>query len=108
MNRKYYIKNMFWGYFIAAGILYSFWNVEQNYKPTIISLSFLSAFLYPYSKKSIEHFIIEKAKKNSFNIKIFKDGVPRTYMLLIYYILCFSFAIPLVIICLLVRFKGSR
>lgn len=64
MTRKYYIHNMFWGYFMAACILYASYGDDE---PKIIALRIFglaSAILFPFSRFLIEKAALRYTKKN--------------------------------------------
>lgn len=108
MSKKYYIQNMFWGYFIVIGIFYSLWGIEKDYKLIVLAISAMSGFLYPFSKFLIEKIAIKHTGKSFWHKGLFKDGVPKTKMMLFYYIFCLLLAIPLGVACILIELKNRR
>jgi len=108
MSIKYYIKNMFWGYFIVAGIFYSVWGVDREFKLLILMFFAVSAVLYPFSKFLIEKNAIRIKGQDYWNKGLFSDGVPKTKMMLFYYVFCLFLAIPLGMICIAQERKNSR
>lgn len=108
MNAKYYIRNMFWGYFMAACVLYFSFG---DYTTRILYLQFLSAFsaiLFPFSRYLIEKVALKYTEKSFWETGVFRDGVPKTYLISMYNILCFFISIPLGVTCLFIEIKNSR
>jgi len=107
MSRKYYIHNMFWGYFMAACILYfSFGDMVP--KIIIVQiLSIISAILFPFSKYLIKNTLLKLTKKDFWKMGTPDNGVPRTKLMSIYNIICFFISIPVGIISLFIEIKKS-
>lgn len=108
MTRKYYIHNMFWGYFMAACILYGSYGDND---PKIIALrmfGLVSAILFPFSRYLIESVALKYTEKSFWETGVFRDGVPKTYLISMYNIMCFFISIPLGIACLFIEIKYSR
>lgn len=95
MTRKYYINNMFWGYLMAACILYASYGDND---PKIIALrifGLVSAILFPFSRLLIEKTALRYTKKEFWKTGFFKDGVPKTYLMTLYFIFIFMTSIPI-------------
>lgn len=107
MTAKYYIANVFWGAFIVAGVFYSFWGVDKNYKEIILVFSFVSAFFYPFAKYLIEKLIVKRTGMEFWKKGFFRDGVPKTKMVLFYYVFCLLLAIPLGMACIILEYKNT-
>lgn len=98
MTRKYYIHNMFWGYFMAVCILYASYGDNE---PKIIALRIFglaSAILFPFSRFLIEKTALRYTKKEFWETGFFKDGVPKTYLMTLYLIFIFMTSIPIGVI----------
>lgn len=108
MSKQYYFQNMFWGYFIVIGIFYSFWGIEKDYKTIILTISAMSAFFYPFSKFLIEKIAISRTGESFWYKGLFRDGVPKTKMMLFYYVFCLLFAIPFGLACIFIELKSRR
>ena len=105
MSTKYYIQNMFWGYFITSGVFYSLWDVEKDYKLIVLYISAISAALYPFAKFLIEKTMTNRTGKEFWQKGLFKDGVPKTKMMLFHYSFCLLLSIPLGITCIIIELK---
>jgi len=108
MTKKYYFYNMFWGYFMSACIFYFSYG---DHDPKIIALQIFglaSAILFPLSRYLIEKTALRYTEKNFWETGVFRDGVPKTYLISMYNILCFFISIPLGLICLFLEIKNSR
>lgn len=108
MSKKYYIQNMFWGYFIVVGIFYSFWSVEKDYKFIVLSISAISGVLYPFAKLLIERVVIKHTGDDFWHKGLIEDGVPKSKMRIFYYSFCLLFAIPLGVTCILIELRNWR
>lgn len=107
MTIKYYAYNMFWGYFMAASILYL---SHGDNEPRVIALQILSsvsALLFPYSKFLMENIALKYTNKEFWETGFFKDGVPKTYLITLYVIFTFITAIPLGVISILIEIKNA-
>ncbi|EHM45629.1 hypothetical protein RN38_20365 [Hafnia paralvei] len=106
MTRKYYIHNMFWGYFMAVCILYASYGDNE---PKIIALRIFglaSAILFPFSRFLIEKTALRYTKKEFWETGFFKDGVPKTYLMTLYLIFIFMTSIPIGVISVFFEIKN--
>ncbi|NLU16225.1 MAG: hypothetical protein GXW94_10800 [Serratia liquefaciens] len=107
MTGKYYAYNMFWGYFMGGCILYFSYGDND---PKITSLQIFglaSAILFPFSRYFIERVAFTYTKKDFWQTGFFKDGVPKTYLMTLYFIFIFMIAIPLGIISVFIEIKNA-
>lgn len=54
MNRKYYLNNMWWGWFMGGYTLYMSWNYEFKYRLLFWCISLCGMVLYPLARWCIE------------------------------------------------------
>lgn len=107
MTKKYYFYNMFWGYFMSACIFYFSYG---DHEPKIIALQIFglaSAILFPFSRYLIERVALVYTKKEFWETGFFKDGVPKTYLMTLYYIFIFMTSIPLGIFSVFIETKKA-
>lgn len=93
---------------MAACILYASYGDNE---PKIIALRIFglaSAILFPFSRFLIEKTALRYTNKEFWETGFFKDGVPKTYLISMYNIMCFFISIPLGIACLFIEIKDSR
>ena len=95
MTRKYYIHNMFWGYFMAACILYASYGDDEPKMIALRIFGLASAILFPFSRFLIEKAALRYTKKEFWKTGFFKDGVPKTYLMTLYFIFIFMTSIPI-------------
>ncbi|HHL2560734.1 TPA: colicin E1 family microcin immunity protein [Yersinia enterocolitica] len=95
MDKKYYIKNIFWG-FLFFGAVYYQWNKDpENTKLTILlATAFFSCFLYPLAKKAIEVVALKFTKKEFWHTGFFIETPAKNGLYVLYYGVCFTVAIP--------------
>ncbi len=107
MTRKYYVNNMFWGYFMAVCVFYFSFGDHETKMIYLQIISALSAILFPFARYLIQKIAFKYTEKNFWETGVFRDGVPKTYLLTMYNILCFFISIPLGIACLFLEMKNS-
>jgi len=104
---KYYVHNMLWGYFMAAWVFYFCYG---DHDPRIIALqilSLVSAILFPFSKFLIANIALKYTKKSFWETGLFKDGVPKTYLMTLYIIFIYAISIPVGVISIFVEIKKA-
>ncbi len=56
MNKKYYIQNMCWGWFMGDLFLYSYLGSELKYKSLMLFISVVGIIIFPFAKWAVESF----------------------------------------------------
>ncbi|CRY53588.1 Colicin E1 (microcin) immunity protein [Yersinia intermedia] len=94
MDKKYYIKNIFWGLVFVA-IAYYYWQEDPVNKKTILIFYFsvINCFLYPFSKKLIEHIVLKFTKKEFWQQDFFTSSVGGSLQAILF-LFCFISSIP--------------
>ncbi|MCK8585274.1 colicin E1 family microcin immunity protein [Yersinia ruckeri] len=94
MTIKYYFKNIIAGLFIVIVFYYQWHKNQESEKETILlTLSIISCFLYPLSKKLVEDVALSFTKKEFWQHDFFVHPMGGS-MQAILYVFCFVFAIP--------------
>ncbi|WP_145517481.1 colicin E1 family microcin immunity protein [Yersinia mollaretii] len=94
MNKKYYIKNIFWGLLFVAITYYAWQESPDNKKITLLFYtSIISCVLYPFSKKLIEDITLKFTKKEFWQQDFFTSSVGGSLQAILF-LFCFVFAIP--------------
>ncbi|MBE8614795.1 colicin transporter [Morganella morganii] len=98
MNKKYYIKNMCWGWFIGILFLYSCMESEHKYKYIILFISVVGIGLYPLAKWCVEWFFLKFTTREFWNSGFFMETPGKAGLLAIYYGSVFLLSIPITVI----------
>ncbi|EMM2250582.1 colicin E1 family microcin immunity protein [Klebsiella oxytoca] len=105
MDKSFYVKNMFWGYFSAACILFFSYDSYETKMTYLKVFAILSALLFPFAKYLIEQISLKYLQRNVMRPGTF--DVPDTYKFTLYCIFNFLFAIPLGIAFLVLQLKKA-
>ncbi|EOA4363570.1 TPA: colicin E1 family microcin immunity protein [Proteus mirabilis] len=100
MTKKYYINNMFWGWFIGILLIYSCLDNDiREYKwLSLFIISIIGIGLYPLAKFAVESFFLTFTTKEFWNTGWFIDTPGKKGILALYSITIFIFAIPISIL----------
>ncbi|MEC5509945.1 colicin E1 family microcin immunity protein [Klebsiella oxytoca] len=108
MSKKYYIRNMFWGYLMAASIIYFSFGSDDIKLIYLQIFGVFSGVLFPFARYLIENIALKYTDRELWNKGMFRDGVPKTYLITLYTLLTSFVAIPLGLICIVIELKKSR
>lgn len=95
MNKKYYIQNMCWGWFMGGFILYLSRGNDVKYKMLFFTASIFGSVLYPLSKWCVEWFFLKFTTREFWNSI---DTPGKAGMLAMYYGTVFLLSIPITVI----------
>lgn len=98
MSKKYYIRNMYWGWFIGGVFLYQAWGEEFKYQNFIFFISLIGVVLFPFSKWVVESFLLQFTPRDFWNRGIFIDTPGKMGGLAIYHGVVFIFSIPIAVL----------
>ncbi|HGM5489436.1 TPA: colicin E1 family microcin immunity protein [Serratia fonticola] len=109
MTWSYYLKNIFWGLFYTSAVCSAWYkNPESERLTVILTLSGISCFLFPFSKKLIEIIALKYSTKEFWQQDFFVSSVGGSVQV-IYDLFCLVFAVPLAILYLFIAiFKALR
>ncbi|EMO3591571.1 colicin E1 family microcin immunity protein [Proteus mirabilis] len=110
MTKKYYINNMFWGWFIGMLIIYSCLDHDiREYKWLLLFvISVIGIVLYPVAKWFVEWFFLKFTTREFWNRGLFMDTPAKMGLLALYEMFIFLFSLPITLIYLLVLFIKRR
>lgn len=106
MNKKYYIRNMPFAWFMCLCFFYLSWGDDFNHKYTLLVVSTSGLILYPISKWIVETFTLKFTTKEFWNRGLFMDTPGKMGGLAIYYGTVFLLSIPIILIfifCFLIK-----
>lgn len=106
MDKSYYVRNMFWGYFSAACILFFSYDSYETKMTYLKVFAILSALLFPFAKYLLEKISLKYTQREVMSTGLISTS--GTYKFTLYYILNFLFSIPLGIACLFLILKKSH
>lgn len=98
MNKKYYVRNMLFGWFMCLCFFYFSWGDEFNHKHTLLAVSVSGLILYPIAKWIVESFILKFTTRDFWNRGVFIDTPGKMGGLAIYYGTVFLLSIPITVI----------
>ncbi|EMT6574030.1 colicin E1 family microcin immunity protein [Providencia rettgeri] len=98
MNKKYYIQNMGWGWFMGALLLYSYLGSELKYKSLILFISVIGIIIYPFAKWAVESFFLMFTTREFWNRGLFMDTAGKAGGLAVYGGVVFLLSIPITLI----------
>ncbi|NBN87070.1 colicin transporter [Proteus sp. G2300] len=99
MNKKYYVNNMFWGFFILAiHVILSWEELRLGDGFLWLFMSIINAILYPFAKWAVECFFLKFTTREFWNKGWFIDTPGKKGILALYSIMVFIFAIPISIL----------
>ncbi|MCO8049898.1 colicin transporter [Proteus penneri] len=101
ITKQYYIKNMYWGWFIGALFLYSCLEYELKYESLILLISIAGIVLYPLAKWGIECFFLQFTTREFWNRGLFLDTAGKAGGLALYSFIVFLLSIPITMIFIL-------
>ncbi|MBG5882470.1 colicin transporter [Providencia alcalifaciens] len=104
MNKRYYIKNMYWGWFMGLLFLYSCLDNELKYKPLIILISIIGIVIFPLAKWAVESFFLIFTTKEFWSRGLLMDTPGKAGGLALYHGVVFFFAIPITLIFIITIF----
>lgn len=107
MSIKYYISKVFWSILISGTIFCSSIGDNQGRMLYFNIFTFISAILFPFSWYQIEKTALKYTDKRFWATGIFKDGVPKTYLLTLFLLVNFVVSIPLGLICIFNEIKKA-
>ncbi len=109
MDFKYYISKVFWSILIAGTVLFCS-NGDNNqvriFYFNVYSLA--SAILFPLSWYQIEKTALKYSDEKFWVTGIFKDGVPKTYLLTLFVLVNFIVSIPFGLVFIFNEIKKGR
>ncbi|EPY4131490.1 TPA: colicin E1 family microcin immunity protein [Klebsiella pneumoniae] len=108
MSIKYYFSKIFWSLLISGVI---FFNSNGNESAKILYFnvfSLISAILFPFSWYQIEKIALKYRKEKFWTTGLFKDGVPKTYLVTLFVLMNFIVSIPFGLFCILNEIKKGR
>lgn len=96
MTKKYYINNMFWGFFILTiHIILSWEELRLGDGLLWLLMSIINAILYPFAKWAVESIFLKFTTREFWNKGWFIDTPGKKGLLALYSIIVFIFAIPI-------------
>ncbi|BAS34676.1 colicin E1 immunity protein [Klebsiella pneumoniae] len=108
MSIKYYFRKIFWSLLISGVIFFSS-NGNESAKILYFNVfSLISAILFPFSWYQIEKTALKYRNEKFWTTGLFKDGVPKTYLLTLFVLMNFIVSIPFGLFCILNEIKKGR
>lgn len=102
MSKKYYIQNMWLGFFFIIIYCVSSWSdiaSGNDFKWFFFTLA--NSVLFPFAKFIVECIALKYTDRSYWNTGIlFGDGVPKIYAMTFYYFFIFVLSLPLGIFCI--------
>lgn len=99
MNKKYYIKNFLFGvvfFLICSYSLYFELNKKTSEHIVDYIILTINLFMFPYSKKLAEDFVLFFSKKEFWTTGIFMESLIKRRVEFFIYFIYFMFSIPIV------------
>lgn len=97
MNKKYYIQNMGWGWFMGALLLYSYLGSELKYKSLMLFISVAGIVIFPFAKWAVESFFLMFTTREFWDRGLFMDTPAKMGGLALYHGFIFCLSIPITI-----------
>lgn len=101
MNRKYYLNNMWWGWFMGGYTLYMSWDYEFKYRLLFWCISLCGMVLYPVARWCIENTVLKFTRPHFWNSVFFADTPGKMGLLAVYTGTVFILSLPLSLIYIL-------
>lgn len=108
MSVKYYISKVFWSILITGTIFFISKDDNQVRMFYFNVFILISAILFPFSWYQIERTALKYTDEIFWVTGIFKDGVPKTYLLTLFVLVNFIVSIPFGLICIFNEIKKGR
>lgn len=108
MTKKYYINNMFLGYFMMFVMIYLNYNDHTIESLLMLILSIPSAIFFPFSKMITEKFVLKYTTKKFWNTGLFINTPAKHGGIALYHLFCFIFSIPFSAIYIALHFIKNR
>lgn len=107
MSVKYYFSKIIWSILISGVIFYSSSDNEATKMLCFNAFALISAILFPFSWYQIEKIALKYRDKRFWSTGLFKDGVPKTYLVTLFVIVNFIVSIPVGLFCIFNQLKRS-
>lgn len=106
MTKKYYINNMFWGWFMGILLIYScIDNDIREYKWSLLfTLSIIGIGLYPLAKFAVESFFLTFTTREFWNRGLFMDTPAKLGGIALLQGIIFLSSLPIILIFILAIF----
>lgn len=109
MTAQYYLKNFIIGLIIFSAVIYKWHdNPQEKILQYLAIYALLSCILFPFAKFYTELLASKMTDKEFWHKGLLKNDIGKNGLHAIYWLFCFVFALPIIIVVYFLIFNKAR